>query len=133
MKLTVIGVSLVLAAFAAGAAHAEEGASASTAPQASIPFVNHGGIRHWETDGNRGVWIQDIHRNWYYAMLMGPCFGLNFATRLGFDAGPSGEFDRFSSIVVPREGRCAVQSFVESDGPPRKQKPPANAPAEDRG
>jgi hypothetical protein len=122
MRHLATGLSLLLAALASGALQAEEGSASTTAPEASIPFVQHGGIRDWEADSNRGVWIQDLHRNWYYAKLMGPCFGLNFATKLGFDTGPMGAFDRFSSIVVPREGRCAVQSFVASDGPPRKQK-----------
>jgi Family of unknown function (DUF6491) len=131
VKLRGSGVALFLAAFAGGAVHATEAASRSTAPEASIPFVRHGGIRNWEADRNRGVWIQDVHRNWYYATLMAPCFGLDFATSLGFDAGPTGDFDRFSAIVVPREGRCPVRSFAASDGPPGKQ--PANTPAEDRG
>jgi hypothetical protein len=120
VKLRGSGVVLFLAAFAGGAVHANEAASRSTAPEASIPFVRHGGIRNWEADRNRGVWIQDIHRNWYYATLIAPCFGLDFATSLGFDAGPTGDFDRFSAIVVPREGRCPVRSFVASDGPPGK-------------
>jgi hypothetical protein len=131
VKLRGSGVALFLAAFVGGAVHATEAASRSTAPEVSIPFVRHGGIRNWEADRNRGVWIQDVHRNWYYATLMAPCFGLDFATSLGFDAGPTGDFDRFSAIVVPREGRCPVRSFAASDGPPGKQ--PANTPAEDRG
>jgi uncharacterized protein DUF6491 len=95
------------------------GPSLATAPsqQASIPFVNFGGIRDWQADEDRGLWIQDAHRNWYYAKLMGPCFGLNFATTIGFDARPMDTFDRFSAIIVPREGRCMVQSLTPSAGP----------------
>ena len=44
--------------------------------------MQHGGIRNWKADSNRGVWIQDVHRNWYYAKLAAPCFGLNVATSL---------------------------------------------------
>ena len=84
--------------------------------------MQYGGIRDWKADGTRGLWIQDQHRNWYYAKLMGPCFGLDFATSIGFDARPMGTFDRFGSIVVPREGRCTVRSIVTSEPPPRKQK-----------
>jgi polyisoprenoid-binding protein YceI len=101
------------------AVHAESTKSAQ--PQASIPFVQYGAIRNWQADKNRGLWIQDSHRNWYYAKLMGPCFGLDFAHTIAFDTRPMGTFDRFSSIIVPHEGRCAVQSFVPSDAPPRKQ------------
>lgn len=88
--------------------------------EASIPFANNGGIRDWQADRDQGLWVQDIHRNWYYAKLMSPCIGLNFATSIGFDTRPMGTFDKFSSIVVPREGRCVVQSFTPSGAPPTK-------------
>ena len=40
-----------------------------------------------------------------------------------------GTFDRFSAIIVPHEGRCAIQSVVASDPPPRKHKDaPKDAP-----
>jgi Family of unknown function (DUF6491) len=92
----------------------------SPAPDAAIPFANHGGIRDWQADRDQGLWIQDVRRNWYYAKLMAPCIGLNFATSLGFDTRPMGTFDRFSAIVVPREGRCVVQSLAPSGPPPTK-------------
>jgi hypothetical protein len=91
-------------------------------PQVSIPFANHGGIRDWQADRDRGLWVQDIHRRWYYASLMGRCTGLDFAQTIGFDTRPMGSFDRWSAIVVPRYGRCVVQTFSPSPGPPRKQK-----------
>jgi hypothetical protein len=97
---------------AAGSAFAAKGS-----PDVSIPFANHGGIRDWEADRDRGVWIQDIHRQWYYAKLIGPCIGLNFAQSIGFDTHPMGRFDKYSSIIVPGTGRCTVQSFTLSDGP----------------
>ena len=91
------------------------------APEARIPFVNHGGINNWQADREQGLWIQDAHRKWYYATLMGPCNGLSFATGIGFDTKPLDTFDRFSAIVVPGWGRCVVQNFTTSDGPPAKQ------------
>jgi len=95
------------------------GPSLATTPssEASIPFVNFGGIRDWQADKDQGLWIQDAHRNWYYAKLMGPCFGLNFATAIGFDTRPLDTFDKFSAIIVPREGKCMVQSLTPSGGP----------------
>jgi Family of unknown function (DUF6491) len=101
-------------------------ASTPVAPQASIPFVNHGGIWNWEADHDQGLWVQDIHRKWYYTSFMGPCMGLGLTTRIGFDARPLDTFDRWSAIVVPGWGRCVVQSFTPSDGPPTKRK--ANPP-----
>src|SRR4051794_8259480 len=99
---------------AAGAA----GASETAAPHVAIPFANHGGIRDWKADRDQGVWVQDVHRKWYYAKLMGTCIGLNFAQTIGFDTHPLGRFDQFSSIFVPGGGRCAVQSFTSSVEPP---------------
>jgi len=98
-------------------------AAASTPPpQVTIPFANHGGIRDWEADRDRGLWVQDQHRRWYYAKLMGPCTGLNFAHSIGFDTRPMGQFDRFSAIVVPGTGRCQVQSLTQSAAPAPDQR-----------
>lgn len=127
MKLLPLTFSLLLTTVVGSMAYADGSTPSSTAPQASIPFVPHGGIRDWEADRTRGLWIQDAHRNWYYAQLLGPCIGLDFATRLAFDTRPMGTFDRFSAIVVPGEGRCTVQSVAQSDAPPRKQKTSAQA------
>jgi hypothetical protein len=97
-------------------------AFASEAPVTKdyIPFANHGGIRDWKADRDQGLWVQDIHRQWYYAKLMGSCTGLNFAQTIGFDTHPLGRFDKFSSIYVPGAGggRCAVQTFTVSGAPP---------------
>jgi hypothetical protein len=84
-----------------------------------IPFANRGGIRDWQADRDRGVWIQDAHNRWYYAELLGPCLGLDFANAIAFDTRPSGTFDRFSSIIVPRDrSRCSVKSLRMSGPPP---------------
>jgi hypothetical protein len=109
-----------IGAFALVPLSASFATTTSSSREASIPFANHGGIRDWQADRDQGLWVQDVHRNWYYAKLMGPCLGLNFATSIGFDTRPMGSFDRFSAIVVPREGRCVVQSFVPSGKPPTK-------------
>ena len=103
---------------AAGGAFASEAVPAT--PAASIPFANHGGIRDWKADRDQGLWVQDVHRQWYYAKLMAPCTGLNFAQTIGFDTHPLGRFDKFSAIVVPGPGggRCTVQSFTLSGAPP---------------
>jgi hypothetical protein len=108
----------VLVAIAGGAL------AATAAPEPSIPFANHGGIRDWKADHDRGLWVQDIHRQWYYAKLMGPCIGLPFAQTIGFDTHPLGRFDKYSAIVVPGSGRCTVQSFTLSGGPRSQQAPP---------
>jgi hypothetical protein len=126
------GARLLRAALAAGALAilpftGSLAANNLSSPDASIPFANRGGIRDWQADRNQGLWIQDVHRRWYYAKLMSPCIGLNFATSLGFDTRPMGTFDRFSSIIVPREGRCVVQSLMPSGPPPTKAELKARA------
>jgi len=97
-------------------------ADTAAKPQASIPFADHGGIWDWQADGTKGLWVQSNSRQWYYATFMGPCIGLDFANSVGFDTHPLGTFDRFSAVVVPRWGRCQVQSLELSEGPAAKQK-----------
>jgi hypothetical protein len=92
------------------------------APQASIPFVNLGGVYNWQADGTQGLWVQDSHKRWYYASLLGPCFGLDFATTLGFDVDSLGTLDRFGAVIVPGWGRCNFSSLAVSNAPPAKLK-----------
>lgn len=96
-------------------------ASAATPREASIPFVDSGSIRDWRAVGRDTLYVQDVHRNWYRAELMGPCIDLNFANTIGFDASGTNRFDRYSSIVV-RGQRCPLQSLVASAPPPKKAK-----------
>ncbi len=87
--------------------------------EASIPF---GGIRDWQADRERGLWVQADSRAWYYGRFTGRCNGLNFATSIGFDTRFQSSFDRWSTVFVPGYGRCLFQSFTRSAGPPpRKQ------------
>jgi hypothetical protein len=116
-------LSVLCGIFALSALAGAAASSASSELKSSdvkIPFANHGGIRDWEADRDQGIWVQDAHRRWYYAKLMGTCVGLNFAQSIGFDTRPMGTFDRFSSILVPGTGRCQVQSLTESGAPAAK-------------
>ena len=100
----------------------EMAVTAESTRQPSISFANNGGIENWQADSDQGLWIQDRQRQWYYATFFGSCTGLGFATSLAFDTRPLGAFDRGSSIIVPREGRCAVRTFDLSDGPPNSRR-----------
>ncbi|HEY4365666.1 MAG TPA: DUF6491 family protein [Steroidobacteraceae bacterium] len=124
-----IGVAALTTTAGVGLAAAANAPAAAPTTDVSVPFANHGGIRDWSADNDRGLWVQDAHRKWYYAKLMGPCMGLNFATSIGFDTRPMGTLDRFSTIIVPREGRCTIESLAPSEGPPVKHKAAAGAPA----
>lgn len=107
------------AALGAGMAAAEGSAVPIPAGETSIPFVDHRNIRDWQADKQQGIWIQDQRRNWYYARLMAPCIGLDWALAVGFvTGGASGQLDKFSSIVVPDEGRCQITSLTRSEAPP---------------
>lgn len=118
------GASIALglaAALSLGSAMAESNATPQAAKRdASIAFANRGSIWDWRANGQKGLWVQSNDRKWYYATFMGPCVGLNFANSIGFDTGPMGSLDRWSSVIVPRWGKCTFSSFEPSDGPPSK-------------
>jgi len=104
---------------AASASAAEQAGPASR--EASIPFINHQGILDWRAADPTTLYIQARDRKWYRATLLDSCRNLTFATRIGFDTGPSNLFDRFSYILV--EGQhCPLQSLVESGPPPKSAK-----------
>lgn len=117
-----ISASLVAASLIGAAAAADK--APDTAPQASIPFVDLGSIYDWKADKRQGLWIQDVHKQWYYARTLAPCLGLDFAVSIAFDTRPGGTFDRFSSIIVPDQGHCQLVSLTRSEPPPKKARKP---------
>jgi hypothetical protein len=123
MKLISFILPLAALALAAPAAYAETPAPQAEARQnARIPFVNHGGIRDWRVDDSDTLYIQARNRDWYKATLMMPSFDLPYVFAIGFDTGPIGTLDKFSSIVV-RGQRYPIASLERIPGePPKKQK-----------
>lgn len=111
-------LSLVAALIAATSAYALEPAAEK---QASIPFVNHGGVRNFSAAGDETLYIEDQHRRWYRADLMGYCPDLSFAQAIGFSTRGPDTLDRFGTLIV-RGRRCAIKSLVESGPPPKKAK-----------
>lgn len=101
----------------AAPALAQRQPAAPAQQEASIPFVNMGGIRDWRSDGDRTIYLQDRSRQWYKATLMTRAIDLPFTEAIGFDTGSIDRFDRFSSVVI-RGRHYAVQSLVRVDGPP---------------
>jgi hypothetical protein len=108
-------------AIGGGAAHAAPPKPRSLGVEASIPFVNYGGIWNWQADGDSALYIQDQHRQWYHATLMSPCTDLPFALTVGFRSPGVDQLDRFSSIQVGHQ-QCQIQSLVTSGSPPVKGK-----------
>lgn len=90
-------------------------------PQVSIPFANHGGIRDWRAVGRDALLVEGTQGRWYRVELMGGCFDLPFAQAVGFKSHPTGDFDRFSSVIV-RGQRCAVKSVTATTPPPKAVK-----------
>lgn len=94
--------------------------------ETSIPFIGTIGLYDFEADGDRGVWLQDQQRRWYYATVVGPCTGLPFAVRIGVDTRFGGnQLDRTGTLLVDRQ-RCPINSLVASNGPPTKAKKAKN-------
>ncbi len=116
------GLVALAAVSQAWAADAPKDASPSglQKEEARIPFVNlKSTISTWQADGEQGVWFQDQRKQWYYATTFGRCEGLDFAIELGLRPGTLNTLDRFSEIIVPHYGRCALKSLVKSEPPPK--------------
>jgi hypothetical protein len=110
---------LLAAAFAASPALAESPLRSERA-EASIPFVSHPrAIRSFEAVEDHLLYLQDRRGRWYLAELAGPCFGLRWANRIGYDTKGGMSLDRFSTILVDGE-RCRILSLTHSSPPPRK-------------
>lgn len=86
---------------------------------ATIPFVNHGGIRNWRADGTDALYIEDAHGNWYRATLMGTCVDLPYVEQIAFLTRGGDTLDKFSAIAV-KGHRCPISALVTSAPPPRK-------------
>ena len=89
---------------------------------ASIPFIRFGQIEDFEADGDKGVYLEDQHRRWYYATLIGPCIDLPFATRIGVDTRFAGDtLDSTGTLLVGHD-RCHIDRLVTSGPPPKREK-----------
>jgi Family of unknown function (DUF6491) len=111
----------VLAGLMTSAVVARQTKERALGVEARIPFVNHGGVNNFHADGDKGLWVQDQYRRWYYAALIGACTELPFATEIGFVTRGTDALDKFGEIVV-RNQRCSIVSFVTSVAPPKKAK-----------
>lgn len=82
----------------------------SSVANASIPFVNLGGVRDWQVESSRALLVESANGRWYRATLMGPCPELRFHNALGFVTDSTHQLDRFSSVIAGGE-RCWFKSF----------------------
>jgi hypothetical protein len=120
-----IALAAAAAAFLTAPAAAAPGErthpAAELGEEASIPFVNHRGVRNFRAVDRDLVYLQDSRRRWYRATLAGPCLELPFAQVIGVDTRGSASLDRFGAILVGGE-RCQIVSLVKSEAPPKKQR-----------
>ncbi len=78
-------------------------------------------IRDWSAPNDHTVVMVGADGTRYRAETMGPCPGLDFATRVAFvNRGGFQQIDRFSSIVLGDGTRCAFQSFDKLKAPESK-------------
>ncbi|MEG3145981.1 DUF6491 family protein [Sphingomonas sp. RT2P30] len=118
MKYPAVALPLMLLAVTA---QAQTPASEVGKP-ARIPFIRFGQIEDFEADSDKGVYLQDAHRRWYYASIFGPCTGLPFATRIGIDTRFAGDtLDSTGTLLVDGE-RCKIDQLTTSAAPPKKAK-----------
>ena len=121
--LTAATGALLLMAGAVGAqAAAPAQAERPLGVEASIPFADSVGIRSFRPDGDSALWIQSQDRQWYRAELMGKCWGLDTAIKVGFVTKGVGSLDKFSQIVVDG-AKCQISSLTTSAPPPSKARP----------
>jgi len=106
---------------AAGAAMilASSVGAAKTVEYASIPFANFGGIREWTADGIQKLYVRGRDKRWYHATLREPCPGLPTTVRIRFVPDRTGDFDRYSSIIVNNR-QYGLASLSPSEPPTRK-------------
>ena len=96
MKKTLTALALISAAIIP--------TTGAIAQDASIPFVDYGGIQNWSAQNDSTLMVQAMNNKWYRVGLMMSCSGLPFATRVGFDTGQ----------------RCPVQSITMVNSPPER-------------
>jgi Family of unknown function (DUF6491) len=112
---------ILLAAAAAIAAPALAAPPPPEPEQVSIPFASHPrAIRNFEAPSDDVVYLEDRQRRWYRAEV-GYCFGLRWATAIGYDTRGGLSLDSFGAILVDGE-RCPILSLTRSEGPPRRLK-----------
>ena len=114
---TVTGLALAGCA-SNGTSHSEH-ANLQTAP-GDAELMSYR-IRNWSALNDHTILLESADGTQYRAETLGPCFGLDYANRLGFsNRGGFQQIDRFSSVVLPDGTRCSFQSFNKVVSPATK-------------
>lgn len=130
MKNLALSLAVLLLPLSAAAAATEPaGEPRELGVESSIVFPSDSSIRNWQADRDRGIWIQDRQKNWFYGSFAGLCRDVDFAQAIGVETRGAGRLDKFASIVVRGE-RCPLVSFVSSAPPPSNEERKAAREAE---
>jgi hypothetical protein len=114
MKKGTGAVCLTLAAVTLGTAMFQGGAQAEE--RTVMNFADMGGIRNWRPGANDSLLIEGRNGKWFRASFWGPCYDLKFVSAIAFVTEPTGELDKFSSVLVDGQ-RCWFRSFEKTTAP----------------
>jgi len=117
MKLSRYLAPLAALAMVPGTAMAAGQHEDRPAAEAQIPFANYNGVRNWRAVGDRTIYFEDQHDNWYKATLFSPAFDLPFSQAIGLIPGPTGALNRWSAVWIDGQVH-QFQSFEAVAGPP---------------
>jgi hypothetical protein len=129
MKKLALSLAALLLPLSAAAADEPAKEPRALGVESGIVFPSNSSIRNWQADRDRGIWIQDRRRDWYYGTFIGICRDIDFAQAIGVETRGAGRLDRFASIIVRGES-CPLTSFVTSAPPPSKAERKAAREAE---
>lgn len=91
--------------------------SASRAEEHTVMhFADLGGIRNWQPGPNDSLLIEGRKGVWFRVTFWGPCHELKFAEAIGFVTEPTGDLDKFSSLLAGGE-RCWFKTFERTSKP----------------
>jgi hypothetical protein len=112
MKTLILTVAAVCSI--AGLAHAQTIRPAVANKQATIPFVDYGGVQDWRATPQGDLLLRGNGANYYRAQFIGPCPNLKFGMRIGIPGGAMDSLDKFSTIYVGRDA-CPLKSLTRID------------------
>lgn len=123
MKALIAAALLIAAPAAAQSQPSGPTPGPHSGERADIVFATHHGIRTFTpADDRLGVFLEDNHRNWYFASFYIRCQDIDFSLGIGFKTfGGSPNLSRGDSIYAGHE-ECRIADLVRSGPPPEKPK-----------
>jgi len=116
MKTLVLAASfaaLVLGGCATSTSEPDSAAEVTPQMAADSAELQSYRVRSWSAPDDQTLIVESVDGTKYKAELLGTCFGLKFATRLGFVTKGINQIDRFSGVALPDGTRCSFRSFNE--------------------